>query len=90
MLFNKKRKPKQNRGVEENEPIDFAWVTFIGMNRLGLTEKRVDQMYLGQWIDLYEAYKVIYNFETEKSLYQLEDKEEKEEKKGKKESLLDL
>lgn len=86
MLFNKKRKPRRKSGVEEDEPVDFAWVTFIGMNRLGLTEKRINQMYLGQWIDLYEAYKVIYNFETEKSLYQLEEKEEK----GKKESLLDL
>lgn len=39
------------------------------MNKLGFTYKQVGQLYFGMWADLYEIYKMQYNFEMKKSLY---------------------
>ena len=80
MFFNKKTETKQ-RG--EEKPIDFAWLIYIGMNKLGFTYTQVGQMYFGFWIDLFEEYKKHHNFETKRGLYVVEETEEKS-------SLLDL
>jgi hypothetical protein len=37
--------------------IDFAWILFIGMNKLGFTEKQVGHMTWGKFSRLYNAYK---------------------------------
>ena len=69
----------------EPEPIDFTWVIFIGMNRLGFSCREVMRMYYGTWVDFFEVYKMVYNFETAKNLYSNE--KEVEEERG---SLMDI
>lgn len=75
MLCHKKIKPKGIK--EEDVPIDFSWVFYIGMNRLGFSYKQVGHLAFGLWADLFEAYKQQYNFETRKILYNIEVPEEK-------------
>lgn len=65
------------RGGEDREkPIDFLWLFYIGVNKLGFTYKTVGQQYLGYWMDLFEIYKKQYNFETKRGLYKLLELEE--------------
>lgn len=80
MLCSKKTKAKQKG---EDKPIDFAWLIYIGINKLGFTYTQVGQLYFSTWVDLFEEYKRQYNFEKKKYLYVVEE----EEAKG---SLLDL
>lgn len=42
---------------------DFAWYLYIGMNKLGFTEKQIGHMTLRKWDMLYDAYKL--NFDNE-------------------------
>ena len=73
MLFHKKNLTK---GEENNEqPIDFPWLIYIGMNKLGFTYKQVMQMHFGLWIDLYETYKKQYNFELKRTAYRIDEVE---------------
>lgn len=82
MFSNKKVKTKQ-KTEKEDQPIDFAWIIYIGMNKLGFSYEQTGQLYFGLWADLLEAFKRQYNFEIKKGLYEIET----EEKRG---SLLDL
>lgn len=66
--------------------MDVAWILYIGMNKLGYTEEEVYLMQFGKWIDLFETYKVVYNFESAGGKYQV-DMEKEEEKSG---SVFDL
>ncbi len=81
------KKVSQGEDSEEDKEIDFTWVIFIGMNRLGFSKKEVHKMYFGEWQDFYEIYKYVYDFETEKKLYRMIEKPEEQEKLD---SLLDL
>lgn len=74
MLCGKKRITQGNRGKEEQ--IDFAWVIWIGMNRLGFTHRQVRQLYFGVWSDLFDVYKKQHNFEVKKGLYRLQEEDE--------------
>lgn len=80
MFCNKKIETKQKG---EEKPIDFAWLIYIGMNKLGFNYTQVGTLYFGVWVDLFEEYKKQYNFETKRGLYAVETTEEKG-------SLLDL
>lgn len=65
------------RGKEnEEKPIDFLWMRYMGVNRLGFTHREAGQQYFGYWLDLFEAYKTQYNFETKRGLYHLSEEEE--------------
>lgn len=65
------------RGEEnEEKPIDFLWMRYMGVNRLGFTHREVGQQYFGYWLDLFEAYKTQYNFEAKRGLYHLSEEEE--------------
>lgn len=46
--------------------IDFAWILFIGVKKLGFTEREVGHMTLKKWHSLYKAYKK--NFDLELSM----------------------
>lgn len=59
----------------EEKPIDFSWMIYIGMNKLGFTYRQTGQLYFGFWVDLFEAYKKQYNFETKRGLYLLKEEE---------------
>ena len=74
MLCHKKIMARQGHNDKE-EPIDFAWLTYIGMTKLGFTFSQVGQMTLGFWTDLFETYKKQYNFETKRGLYNLHEAE---------------
>lgn len=60
---------------EEEKPVDFSWVIYIGMNRLGFTYRQTMQMYFGVWMDLFDAFKKQYNFEIKRAVYTLEEEE---------------
>lgn len=60
---------------EDNEPIDFSWIMYIGMNKLGFTCRQVGHMRFGCWVDLFETYKKQYNFELKRALYVLHEEE---------------
>lgn len=60
----------------EEKPIDFLWLRFIGVVKLGFTHRTVGFQYFGFWLDLFETYKKQYNFETKRGLYQLMEMEE--------------
>ncbi len=61
--------------TDNEEPIDFCWIIFIGINRLGFTPRQVGHLTLGAWTDYFETYKKQYNFETKKGLYTLREAE---------------
>lgn len=65
------------RGANNSEdtPIDFAWLIYIGMTKLGFTFREIGHLTLGRWTDLFETYKRTYNFETKKGLYSLNEEE---------------
>lgn len=71
MLCGKKNRPRETHDTEE--PIDFAWVFYIGMNKLGFSYKQIQHITLGLWVDLFEVYKSQYNFETRRMLYKTEE-----------------
>lgn len=77
MLPDKKIASRRNENDDE-EPIDFPWLYFIGMNKLGFTYRQVGHMFFGFWIDLFEEYKKQYNFETKRGLYKIEEHPEDE------------
>lgn len=75
MLRSKKIKSKRT-GNGDAEPIDFSWIIYIGMNKLGFTHRETMQMYFGFWMDLFETYKKQYNFETKRGLYNIQEEDE--------------
>ena len=77
------KKIKQGTGKEENRPIDVSWLLFIGAAKLGYSEKEVYLMQMGKWLDLFDTYRRVYNFETARQLYSVEEA-------GKKDSVMNL
>lgn len=63
----------------EEKPVDFPWLRYIGMNRLGLTYAQAGHLYFCEWLELFDAFKQQYNFEVNRMLYKL-GAEEREEK----------
>lgn len=49
--------------------MDVSWLIYIGMAKLGYSEKELLLMSFGKWLDMFETYKAVYNFETTKQLY---------------------
>lgn len=74
MFCGKKIITQGNQGKEEK--IDFAWVIWIGMNRLGFTYRQVGQLYFGAWSDLFDVYKKQHNFVIKKGLYRIPEEDE--------------
>lgn len=56
--------------------MDFLWIQYMGVNRLGFSYRSIGQQYFGYWMDLFETYKKQYNFETKRGLYKLFQMEE--------------
>lgn len=61
--------------IQEERPIDFLWIYYMGVNKLGFTHREVGQQYFGYWLDLLETYKKQYNFEKTRKLYHLSEEE---------------
>ena len=62
----------------DEQPIDFPWLYFIGMTKLGFTYKQVGRMCFGFWVDLFEVFKKQHNFEMRRGLYAMEEHPESE------------
>lgn len=69
---------KPGTGKEENRPIDVSWLLFIGIAKLGYSEKEVYLMQMGKWMDLFDTYRKVYNFETTRQMYGVEETEKKD------------
>lgn len=74
MLCHKKIEAREGNG--EDKPVNFAWLVYIGMNKLGFSYREVGWLYFGAWADLFEQYKKTYNFEKSRSLYAIYEPEE--------------
>ena len=74
MLCNKKITARGDGNHEK--PMDFFWIRYMGINKLGFSHRTIGQQYFGYWMDLFETYKKQYNFETKRGLYQLFQMEE--------------
>lgn len=48
---------------EEEGPTDFAWYYYIGMNKLGLSEKRIGRLTRGNFLRLLRAYRDTFDLE---------------------------
>ena len=71
----------QKRVVHEEEkdkPIDFSWFSFIGVCKLGFSEKEVFRMTLRKFNKLWEHYKYYHDIEKSTTYAQLE-KEQSED-----------
>lgn len=55
--------------------MDFPWIFFIGMNRMGFSYREMGHLYFGKWADIFEVYKKQHNFETRKGMYNLDEEE---------------
>lgn len=75
MFFRKKSVPGK-KGSGKETPVDFPWLRYIGMNRLGFTSAQAGHLYFGEWIELFEAFKIQHNFETRRILYKVAQEEE--------------
>ncbi len=62
-------------GKREEKPVDFLWIRFIGVTKLGFTHKTIGYQYFGYWADLFEQYKIQYNFEQKRLLYKIAETE---------------
>lgn len=51
---------------EEQEPIDFSWIYFIGMAKLNLSVKEISKLTIKNFLKLYQQYKD--NFDLEMRL----------------------
>ena len=56
---------------EQEKPVDFLWLRYMGVKKLGFSYRTVGWQYFGYWMDLFETYKKQYNFETKRGLYKL-------------------
>ena len=65
MLSSKKRRNHADGGGdgEVEQLIDFAWILYIGMNKLGFSEWEVEHMYFSKWSELFFAYQKCFNAE---------------------------
>lgn len=60
------------RGNDNREkPIDFLWLQYIGVNKLGFTYRSIGRQYFGLLMDLFETFKKQYNFEMRRGLYKI-------------------
>ena len=74
-MFSDKKITARGEGNRE-KPIDFLWIQYMGVNRLGFSYRSIGQQYFGYWMDLFETHKKQYNFETKRGLYKLFQMEE--------------
>ena len=57
--------------VAPEQQIDFAWLYYMAMNRLGFTYIESGMLAMGEWQDFLECFKGQYNFETKQNLYDI-------------------
>lgn len=73
MFWKKKRVVRQGDRGNGNEKIDFWRITAQGLH-MGLTKQEIEHLYMGEYMDLFDAYKEIHNMEVRKMLYVIPDR----------------
>lgn len=75
MLSSKKRVDLQRNEVAGNpdEPIDF-WRVITNAIYMGLTKWEIEHMRLGEYYEIFDVYKELYNMQIEKKVYILPEK----------------
>lgn len=79
VLRQKRNDHAEEEADGESEPVDFAWLVFMGM-QMGYTEKEISRMYMGKWCDLFQHFKWFCNFKARRCVF----------KEKKRVSMLDL
>lgn len=69
MLYRKKINPRSDQSEEDDGIIDFEYVFFMMTCRLGYTRKEAGHAYLGEFADMMDVYKTVYNFEKQNLLF---------------------
>lgn len=69
MLCVKKRVIHAEDYEENEEPINFAWIVFVGME-IGYSEREIAHMYYGKWSDLHEEYKKMHNIRMKRMTFE--------------------
>lgn len=68
-MFCCKKKSNSREPEDENPVINFDWVFLIARTRLGISQKEAEYMLFGKWLDIFQSYKELYNFETKRLVY---------------------
>jgi len=55
----------------EDTPVDFHWIYYIGMKKLGFSYEELGMIPAGLFYDLTEQFKKQHNFEIKRGLYDL-------------------
>ena len=76
MFLTKKRVIRQEVKNNEDERIDF-WRIIAQSLHMGLSKVDTGQMRIGEYMDVYDAYKEIHNMEMKKMLYVIPDRLDK-------------
>lgn len=77
MYQPKPEDPDSRNGGDGAVIIDFSQILFIGITKLGLTEKAVSHMSYYKWRLLFEQYKKFFNIEKN-SKYVLKEENDKD------------
>lgn len=54
---------------DEDKELDFSWLFYVAMNKLGFSYRETGHLHFGLWVDLFESHKAMHNFETKRGLY---------------------
>lgn len=72
-------KKEESRSSEddsgEDKKIDFGHIQVICVTRMGYTPRSAGLLYFGEYVALFEGYRKLYNFETQRMIYRLEERE---------------
>lgn len=73
------KKKEEFRDEEDDsgkaKTIDFAHIQILCVNRMGYTPKTAGLLYFGEYVELFEGYKKLYNFEKQKMIYKVDERE---------------
>ena len=73
MFRSKKKEESREEEVDSDEikTIDFAHIQILCVNRMGYTPKEAGLLYFGEYVELFEGYKKLYNFEKQNMIYKV-------------------
>lgn len=69
------KKPELHAGGGKERPLDFAWMTYMGVTEWGFSEWEVNHMSAGKWADLMFHYKKMHNMKMRKGLFKIVEKQ---------------
>ncbi len=67
------KKIAAREGGGKDTAVDFPWLYYTAMAKLGFTRREAGWLYFGEWSDLYQCHMRQHNFEVRRGLYQVQD-----------------